>query len=237
MKYKPAWAAPAASLRSSIGASSPTWCCSPRRCRAAMSRVGAVLTRKWIFDKVFDRMDRAVVHGSTFAKNDMAMAAGLATLDVLESEKLIENAARKASVCWRAFTDMVPRYELIKEVRGKGFMIGIEFGAPRSFDAEGVVERARERRAGSVLSADHDPAVQGPQDSCAGRGPRQPYDQAAAVALITDDDCDWIEDASRRSSPPRTAFRARSGRLARRWSAMRYAPKPPVSRGFMRACR
>ncbi|HWU25190.1 MAG TPA: aspartate aminotransferase family protein, partial [Rhizomicrobium sp.] len=31
--------------------------------------VGAVLTRKWIFDKVFDRMDRAVVHGSTFSKN------------------------------------------------------------------------------------------------------------------------------------------------------------------------
>ena len=30
--------------------------------------VGAVLTRKWIFDKVFDRMDRAVVHGSTFSK-------------------------------------------------------------------------------------------------------------------------------------------------------------------------
>jgi len=36
------------------------------------------------FDKVFDRMDRAVVHGSTFAKNDLAMAAGLATLDVID---------------------------------------------------------------------------------------------------------------------------------------------------------
>ena len=44
--------------------------------------VGAVLTRKSIFDKMFDRMDRAVVHGSTFAKNDLAMAAGIATLDV-----------------------------------------------------------------------------------------------------------------------------------------------------------
>ncbi len=44
--------------------------------------VGAVLTRKWIFDKLFNRMDRAVVHGSTFSKNDMAMAAGIATLDV-----------------------------------------------------------------------------------------------------------------------------------------------------------
>ena len=44
----------------------------------------AVLMRKPIFDKVFNRMDRAVVHGSTFAKNDLAMAAGIATLDVIE---------------------------------------------------------------------------------------------------------------------------------------------------------
>ena len=39
-------------------------------------------------------MDRAVVHGSTFAKNDMAMAAGLATLAVFEDEQVIENSAR-----------------------------------------------------------------------------------------------------------------------------------------------
>ena len=64
--------------------------------------VGAVLTRKWIFDKVFDRMDRAVVHGSTFAKNDLAMAAGIATLDVIESERLIENAARMGERLLRA---------------------------------------------------------------------------------------------------------------------------------------
>src|SRR5207249_8866795 len=57
--------------------------------------VGAVLTRKHVFEKVFTRMDRAVVHGSTFSKNDLAMAAGLATLDVLDSEHLIENAAHK----------------------------------------------------------------------------------------------------------------------------------------------
>ncbi len=40
-------------------------------------------------------MDKAVVHGSTFAKTDLAMAAGLATLDVIESERLVENAAAK----------------------------------------------------------------------------------------------------------------------------------------------
>ncbi len=32
--------------------------------------VGALLTRKSIFDKIFNQMDRAVVHGSTFSKND-----------------------------------------------------------------------------------------------------------------------------------------------------------------------
>src|SRR5271166_1237429 len=56
--------------------------------------VGAVLTRKHVFDRVFNRMDRAVVHGSTFAKADLAMAAGLAALEVIESERLVANAER-----------------------------------------------------------------------------------------------------------------------------------------------
>jgi ornithine--oxo-acid transaminase len=94
--------------------------------------VGALLTRKWIFDKVFDRMDRAVVHGSTFAKNDLAMAAGLATLDVIETERLLDNATRQGARLLRAFDDFAQRHELVKSARGKGLMIGIEFGAPRS---------------------------------------------------------------------------------------------------------
>jgi ornithine--oxo-acid transaminase len=94
--------------------------------------VGAVLTRKWIFDTVFDRMDRAVIHGSTFAKNDLAMAAGLATLDVIEAEDLIGRAARLGARLVAAFEAMAARYELVHSVRGKGLMIGIELGPPRS---------------------------------------------------------------------------------------------------------
>ena len=70
--------------------------------------VGAVLTRKCIFDKIFNRMDRAVVHGSTFAKNDLAMAAGIATLEVMEAEKLIETAAKRGAELRLALTRMVP---------------------------------------------------------------------------------------------------------------------------------
>src|SRR5579871_122362 len=64
--------------------------------------VGAVLARKHIFEKVFDRMDRAVVHGSTFGKNDLAMAAGIATLDVLNAEKLAGQAERTGQRLMRA---------------------------------------------------------------------------------------------------------------------------------------
>src|SRR5512139_2909204 len=94
--------------------------------------VGALLTRKAIFDKIFNQMDRAVVHGSTFSKNDLAMAAGIATLEIMESEKLIEAAAKRGAELRLALTRMVPGYELLKEVRGKGLMIGIEFGPPKS---------------------------------------------------------------------------------------------------------
>src|SRR6201746_832073 len=59
--------------------------------------VGALLTRQWIFDNVFNQMDRAVVHGSTFAKNDLAMAAGIATLEVIKAERLAESAAKRGA--------------------------------------------------------------------------------------------------------------------------------------------
>jgi ornithine--oxo-acid transaminase len=72
--------------------------------------VGAVLTRKRIFDKVFDRMDRAIAHGSTFGGNDLAMAAGIATLDVLASERLVENAGQMGRRLLQALTTMIPRF-------------------------------------------------------------------------------------------------------------------------------
>ena len=44
-------------------------------------------------DSVFNSMERCVVHSNTFGQNDMAMAAALASLYVIEQDKLVENAA------------------------------------------------------------------------------------------------------------------------------------------------
>jgi ornithine--oxo-acid transaminase len=94
--------------------------------------VGAVAMTQQIMDAVFNRMDRAVVHGSTFSKNNMAMAAGLATINVIEEEKLVENAARIGSEIVSGLQALIPKYDFLKEVRGKGLMIAVEFGAPDS---------------------------------------------------------------------------------------------------------
>jgi len=95
--------------------------------------VGAVVGKQWVFDRTFDRMDRAVVHGSTFGKNNLAMAAGLATLAVLEDEDLVANAARRGDSLLRRLGALAGKYELLKEVRGRGLMVALEFGAPQSF--------------------------------------------------------------------------------------------------------
>ncbi|MGH8557180.1 MAG: aspartate aminotransferase family protein [Methylococcales bacterium] len=94
--------------------------------------VGAVAMKQFIMDKVFNRMDRAVVHGSTFSKNNMAMAAGLATLQVIDDNDLLNNAAKLGESIIAQLNKMTGRYEFLKEARGKGLMIAIEFGPPKS---------------------------------------------------------------------------------------------------------
>jgi ornithine--oxo-acid transaminase len=107
--------------------------------------VGAVAMRKPVMDAVFNRIDRAVVHGSTFSKNNMAMAAGLATLEVIESERLVERAAALGGALTAELAALASKYEFLKDVRGRGMMIALEFGAPRSLSlkaAWGMLETA-----------------------------------------------------------------------------------------------
>ena len=94
--------------------------------------VGATMAKGWIFDKVYSSMDRVLVHDSTFGSNAAAMAAGLASLAVIEDEGLVSNAQSVGDVLCSALTDMVEKYELLAEVRGRGLMIGLEFGKPTS---------------------------------------------------------------------------------------------------------
>ncbi len=94
--------------------------------------VGAVLMRTAIYEKVYSSMEKAMVHACTFGMGNLAMAAGLAALHVLDEEKLIERAARMGARFMSGLEELKERFELISEVRGRGLMIGIEFGKPKS---------------------------------------------------------------------------------------------------------
>lgn len=155
--------------------------------------VGAVLTRKWIFDKVFDRMDRAVVHGSTFAKNDLAMAAGLATLEVIESEGLMQNAERLGARLLSTFGRMIERHELVKEVRGKGLMIGIEFGAPRSLKLKASWNLLETANSGLFCQLIVIPLLKEHRILSQVAGHGNHTIKLLPPLVITEDDCDWIE--------------------------------------------
>jgi ornithine--oxo-acid transaminase len=154
--------------------------------------VGAVLMRKTIFDKVFNRMDRAVVHGSTFSKNDLAMAAGIATLEVMKAERVTENAARTGHRLLRELSALADNYELLKTVRGKGLMIGVEFGAPSSLKLKASWSMLETASKGLFCQLITIPLFKQHKvlTQVAGHGSHTV--KLLPPLIINDEDCDWI---------------------------------------------
>ena len=92
--------------------------------------LGALLASRDVFRATFDSMERSVVHGSTFGGGDLAAAAGIATLTVIERERLVERAARLGDLLLALTRPLVERFEIVREVRGRGLIWAIELGPP-----------------------------------------------------------------------------------------------------------
>lgn len=93
--------------------------------------VSAVIMRREINHKVFGHLKRAQVHSTTFGQNDMGMAAGLATLHVMDEERLVERSASVGSSLLEGLAALKEKHEMIADVRGRGLVIGIEFRPPK----------------------------------------------------------------------------------------------------------
>jgi ornithine--oxo-acid transaminase len=92
--------------------------------------VGALLMSTAVHEAVFDSMEHAVSHGSTYAPNDLAMAAGLATLHELDERALVSESLRLGELLLELTRPLVERYDVVREVRGLGLLWAIEFGEP-----------------------------------------------------------------------------------------------------------
>lgn len=92
---------------------------------------GALLMSDAIYASVYTSFMRAIIHTSTYSENALSMRAGLATMDVLDSEHLGARAANAGERLRRRLAERLSRYEMIKAVRGLGMLSAIGFRPPR----------------------------------------------------------------------------------------------------------
>ena len=105
--------------------------------------VAAVLMTEDIYDAVYGSLRRAIIHTSTYSENGLAMRAGLATLEVLDREHLVERSDERGKYLRGRLKDALLPYEMISEVRGLGLMNGIVFEAPRQLRLKLAFEACR----------------------------------------------------------------------------------------------
>jgi len=126
----------------------PDLICLSKALSGGLVPIGAVLVSRAAFDRVFDGMERAVRHGSTFGGNDLAAAAALATLRILDREGLVARAERLGDLLLELTSPLAERFEVVTEVRGRGLMWAIEFGPPAGSAGRRLWERVERRQPG-----------------------------------------------------------------------------------------
>ena len=82
-------------------------------------------------------------HASTFGANPVAVQAALATLDVIKTEKLMENAKRMGAKAKKRFLEMKEKYEIVGDVRGMGLFLGVEIVKDKRSKTRGEEEAHR----------------------------------------------------------------------------------------------
>ena len=91
------------------------------------SPVSAVLMSEDVYERVYSKFTSGPIYFSTFAQNNLAMAAGIATVDALKELEAPQRAARLGKMLRDGIEDIATRYDVIDHVRGDGLMIAIYF--------------------------------------------------------------------------------------------------------------
>jgi ornithine--oxo-acid transaminase len=97
--------------------------------------VAAMATTREIFQRAVGTLERSYIHQSTYGRNRLSMAAGVAAIRIIERDGLVDNAARVGALLTDGLNELRRRYEIVGEVRGTGLMLGIELVAPRDRQA------------------------------------------------------------------------------------------------------
>lgn len=170
----------------------PDLVCLSKALSGGMVPVGAVIGRTSVFDLVFDSIERSVVHSSTFRENPLAMTAGLAVLEILESQGLTERSAHQGRRITEGLRELARTEPGLKAVRGRGLMLGVELDpVAMAFDLPGFARRTPTIVAQAVaikMLKDHRVLVQSTAKSSA-------VLKVVPPLIIEDEDSDRIVNA------------------------------------------
>jgi ornithine--oxo-acid transaminase len=157
--------------------------------------VGALLCSRAVFDATFDSMERSVVHGSTFGNGEFAAAAGLATLDVIEREGLVERAARMGELLLELTRPLVERFEIVREVRGLGLIWALELGPPSGRAARRLWDAIERRQPGLFAQTITVPLFREHRVLTQVAGHHMNVVKALPPLVITEDELRWFVSA------------------------------------------
>jgi putrescine aminotransferase len=115
----------------------PDIMCVAKSLSGGLIPIGACITTKEVWDNAYGGLDRALLHTSTFGGNAWACAAGIASLQVIIEEDLPAKAAKNGAYMLDELRKLQKKNTMIKEIRGRGLLIGIEFEKP----AQGIVDK------------------------------------------------------------------------------------------------
>jgi 4-aminobutyrate aminotransferase-like enzyme len=140
--------------------------------------LGAVVTTAAIAQSFANGME----FFSTFGGNPVSAAAGLAVLDVIEEERLLQHAERVGRYLQQGFRELAGRHPGIGDVRGLGMFIGVELVRDRTTREPATAETAelieRVRNEGILLSAE------GPHHNVLKIKPPLPFGETDADLLL-----------------------------------------------------
>jgi ornithine--oxo-acid transaminase len=133
----------------------PDMVCLSKALTNGMVPCSVTLGTKAVFKAVFNRLDRCMVHSSTFSENNLAMAAALGVLDQLEVRKLVPRAERLGELAVQKLSRALSEFDFVHEIRGRGLMFAVEFGAPEALKfkmAWGLLKKANKGLFGQMIT-------------------------------------------------------------------------------------
>lgn len=119
--------------------------------------VGAYITTNSLWEKAYGGMEKALLHTSTFGGNTWAAAAAITALEVLYEENLPERARESGDYLLSGLRKLQDKHTLLKEVRGRGLMAGIELSQPEGFVVKatlGLANKISQEYLGSMIAGE-----------------------------------------------------------------------------------